>query len=250
MAKRFTDTDKWKREWFCELDMKAKLVWFYLLDQCDHRGVWFQNFKLMSDQVGFKVSRELFESWFGSKVRRIDEDKYFIRSFVEFQYKKLNPENNAHKSVIELVSLVEDLGPSEDLVSPCQGAQDKEKDKDKVKVQDQVKEKEKGPAKKDFEKVYREIYPRKEGKDKGLERCMFQIKTWDDYALFVKAAEAYRDKCIRDHIEKKYQKHFSSWVNSWRECLDEDYGQSSVNGEKQKSLAERLKARGIEVDAS
>ena len=246
LAKRFTDTDKWKREWFCELDSRAKLVWFYILDQCDHRGVWFQNFKLMSDQVGFKVSREQFEAWFGSKVRRIDEDKYFIRSFVDFQYKKLNPDNNAHKSVIELVSFVNDLGPSQDLMSPCQGAQDKVKDKDKVK------EDLKGPTKKDFERVYREIYPRKEGKTKGIERAMFQVKTWDDFALFEKAAANYRDQCVRDGIEKRYQKHFSSWVSTWRECLDADYGQTSVagGGESQRSLAERLRARGIEVDAS
>ncbi len=129
MAKRFTDTDKWKREWFTELPLKAKLVWIYILDNCDHTGVWPANFKLMSFQLGISVKASDFDSWFAEKVRLIDDDKYFIQSFIEFQYGTLSPSNRAHKAVIELI---EKLGPSKDLNSSILGAQDKDKDKDNV----------------------------------------------------------------------------------------------------------------------
>jgi hypothetical protein len=131
MAKRFTDTDKWKREWFCDLPLKAKVVWFYLLDQCDHRGVWFRNFVLMASQVGFKVTERDLREWFGDKLTTFDGDKYWIKSFVDFQYGELNPSNNAHKSVL---SLVEKVSKKEPLNSPSGGAQDKDKDKDKEPV--------------------------------------------------------------------------------------------------------------------
>ena len=130
MAKRFTDTDKWKREWFCDLDHKAKLVWIYLLDQCDHRGVWYSNFKLLSMQVGFKVTPEDFWRWFNGKIKFFDGDKYFIESFIKFQYGTLNPQNNAHKAIIELLKTIENQAPAQPLISPSEGAQDKDKDKD------------------------------------------------------------------------------------------------------------------------
>lgn len=128
MAKRFTDTDKWKRKWFCELDHKAKIVWFYLLDMCDHRGVWFENFALMSTQVGFKVTKDIFEKWFGDKIQFFDGDKYFLKSFVDFQYGELKESNRAHAAVI---TLVRELSTNKPLISPLQGDKDKEKDKDK-----------------------------------------------------------------------------------------------------------------------
>jgi hypothetical protein len=41
MAKRFTDTDIWKKQrWFKKLDPIYKLVFCYIKDQCNHAGVW------------------------------------------------------------------------------------------------------------------------------------------------------------------------------------------------------------------
>lgn len=131
MAKRFTDTDKWKRPWFRQLPLKAKSAWFYVLDNCDHAGVWPADFELLSFQLGVEITREEFEGWFGDKAVRYG-DKYSFPSFVEFQYGELNPHNNAHKSVIHVL---EKLAPAQPLKSPSQGAQDKDKDKD----QDQEK---------------------------------------------------------------------------------------------------------------
>lgn len=133
MAKRFTDTDKWKKSFFSDLPTEAKLTWIYLLDNCDHTGVWSVNLKLLKFQIGFKVTIEKLNNWFSSKIHFLSPDKIFIKSFIDFQYGVLNENNNAHKQVIKLL---EKIGPPELLISPSLGAQDKDKDKDQDKDQD------------------------------------------------------------------------------------------------------------------
>lgn len=198
VAKRFTDTDKWKREWFSELSPKAKLVWFYMLDQCDHRGVWFANFKLASSQVGFKITKSDFEKWFGSKVMFFDKDKYFIPSFVEFQYGVLNAGNNAHKAIIQLM---EKLAPQEVLMRTSQRAQDKDKDKDKEEDKDKDKEEEFL----DFEILYA-AYPNKVNKGEGISRLRDQIKTRSQFNDFLTAVHNY---CRYLKLPKN-----SNWLNA------------------------------------
>lgn len=175
VAKRFTDTDKWKREWFHDLPVKAKLAWLYLTDNCDHRGVWFSNFSLLSSQLGTKVTRAEFEKWFKGKVREFDGDKYLILSFATFQYGELNANNNAHKAVIQLL---EKLGPDEGLASLSEGAQDKDKDKDKENSEEGSGEKQ--TPKFDFESVYA-AYPRKEGKKVGLTKLKALVRSQAEF---------------------------------------------------------------------
>lgn len=41
MAKRFGDTDIWKKQrWFRKLSPEYKLAFCYIKDQCDHAGIW------------------------------------------------------------------------------------------------------------------------------------------------------------------------------------------------------------------
>jgi hypothetical protein len=108
MAKRFRDTKKW-RGWYRELPPVMKLLFDYMCDDCDHAGILKEDYEIASLCIGAKVTREDVEKHLASKVIRIDDDKLFIPSFIEFQYevgpdlgdKKLNPANNAHKGVIE-----------------------------------------------------------------------------------------------------------------------------------------------------
>ena len=46
MAKRFTDTDKWKKGFIRNLPAKYKLLWLYILDDCNHAGVWETDFEV------------------------------------------------------------------------------------------------------------------------------------------------------------------------------------------------------------
>lgn len=128
MAKRFTDTDKWRKPWFRSLNGRAKMVWIYLTDNCDHAGFWPAAFDLLSQDLGFDVSMSDFEKWFGDRVQKYG-DKYLVVDFIEFQYGVLNPQNRVHKSVLSRFER-EGVKP---LASPLQGAKDKDKDKDKDK---------------------------------------------------------------------------------------------------------------------
>lgn len=73
---------------------------------------------------------------FSGKIFVFDEgQKWFISDFIEFQYGDLNPQNRAHNSVIAKL-LKYGITKNKPLISPLQGAKDKEQDKDKDKVKD------------------------------------------------------------------------------------------------------------------
>jgi hypothetical protein len=146
MAKRFTDTQKYQKPFFRGLRGPYKLLWDYLYHSCDNAGIWIVDFEIAQLYVGkdMPIGREDAIKIFKEKVVVFDGGKkWFIPSFIEFQYDvlmdQLNPNNNAHLSVIKKLK-------KEGLWSPSQGALDKDKDKDIDK--DQVKDKDQNP---DFE---------------------------------------------------------------------------------------------------
>ncbi len=223
MAKRFTDTDKWKRPWFRGLPNELKVVWFYLLDQCDHAGVWCADFGLLEFQTGAHFDAHAFEASFEGKIKRIDEDKYFIPAFSEFQYGELNPNNNAHRSVLKIIKKIEENEP---LRSPSQGAQDKDKDKDK----DQDKEKG-GKTKRSkydyptgFEEIY-DAYPRKEGKQDGFKIYQREIKSAEERASLLTAVKNYAAR--KSGIDVEFLKHFGTFMGEWRDWLDAKTGSAT-----------------------
>lgn len=143
MAKRFTDTDKWKKSFLRGLKAPYKLLWIYILDECDHAGIWHVEIDIAQIKIGEKLKLDTAIESFGGRIIDLGE-KWFIPDFIEFQYGELNPQNRAHNSVINILRkydlLTEEL-KIKLLESPLQGAMDKDMDKDKVKEQDKVKEK-------------------------------------------------------------------------------------------------------------
>ena len=83
MAKRFTDTDKWKKVWFRELKPIHKCFWEYVRDNCNNAGVWDVDFKLASFQVGAKLDQNIVESVFEKQFVKINNSKWFIVDFIE-----------------------------------------------------------------------------------------------------------------------------------------------------------------------
>ena len=140
MAKRMTDTDKWKKRFVRELSPQHKLLWFYILDDCNHAGIWEVDLEVASIRVGFDLSHDNLPSSFGEKVISFDNgDKWFIPEFIDFQYGELNPNSNVHKSVIALLEKYN----LEGYLKGSQGVQstinNKDNDKDIVKVKAKVK---------------------------------------------------------------------------------------------------------------
>lgn len=128
MSKRLTDTDKWKKPFIKSLPTEYKVFWLFLLDECDHSGIWHVEMEIVEARLGIKLSLEKIRGFFKEKIVEFDSGtKVFIPDFVTFQYGILNPENKAHRSVINNLDRYNLLGH----VSPFRGAKDKDKDKDK-----------------------------------------------------------------------------------------------------------------------
>ncbi len=127
MAKRFTDSDLFKKKFIRGLEGAYKLLWIYIQHDCDHAGIWEVDIEVACIRIGSEVTEEKALEHFGARVESIENgDKWFIPSFIEFQYGVLNIENRAHKSVINILQKhgIKVHG------SPLQGGKDMDKDKE------------------------------------------------------------------------------------------------------------------------
>ena len=135
MAKRFIDTDLFRKPFMRSLEAPYKALWIYLLCECDHAGVWVVELDVAQIRMGLKLDPEKVIEKMGGAVVSIDGgSKWYLPDFVTFQYGTLNPSNRVHASVIDRLSRL-GIDPSEPvqnkpLTSPLQGAKDKDKDKD------------------------------------------------------------------------------------------------------------------------
>lgn len=128
--KRFTETQKWSDPWFMDLSGTAKLLWFYLLDNCDNAGVIRFNPKLAAVQIGKLIEEKHFAELVG-RVQPLDGGKLWIPAFIQFQYGTLRPECRPHLSVLDLVSKHGlKLRVSKPYVKGIHTLKDKEPDKD------------------------------------------------------------------------------------------------------------------------
>lgn len=141
MAKRLTDTEKWKKQFVRSLPAPYKLLYFYVLDACDHAGIWDVDIEVAQLYTGSKLDETKAIQLFDGKIMVMGGGaKWFLPDFIAFQYGELNENNNAHKSVIKRLNKWALLDQkNEVLVSPSSGALDKDKDKEVVK--DKVKDK-------------------------------------------------------------------------------------------------------------
>ena len=157
MAKRFIDTEIFRKQFVRGLPAPYKLLWIYVFTNCDNAGIWYVDKLYAKSDIGEDTKFDI-----DTAIRLFNEDeiriisfdrgkKWFILPFIEFQYGvKLNYENKAHRSVIEKLKILEDEGLIEfqegviKLLSRCfEGPMDKDKDKDIDKEKEKNKEKEK-----------------------------------------------------------------------------------------------------------
>lgn len=149
MAKRFTDTEKWKKPFIRGLQGAYKLLWLYICDDCDHAGIWQVDMDVAQIRIGEKIDLNEAIEIFGDKIIIFDKgNKWFIPSFIEFQYPSgLNPDNRSHNSAIILLEKYKLIDKqNKPLISPSEGSMDMVKnmvmvkDKDKVELKDKKNE--------------------------------------------------------------------------------------------------------------
>lgn len=150
MAKRFTDTDKWKKKFIRSLPAPYKLLWLYLLDECDHSGVWIVDFDVARLRLDENVDEMEALNLFEDKILPIDNgERWLILDFIEFQYGILKAENRAHQAVINTLIKYQLWDDEEETIiknkvleRSFKGPKDKEKEKEKDKDKEKEKEKE------------------------------------------------------------------------------------------------------------
>jgi hypothetical protein len=79
MAKRFTDTEKWKKPLLKSMPCCYKLLWLYICDDCDHAGIWQVDLEVASLRIGEDFPKEEAEKIFAEKIVVFDKGhKWFI----------------------------------------------------------------------------------------------------------------------------------------------------------------------------
>lgn len=144
MAKRFTDSEKWRDPWFKRLKGKYQLFWLFCLDTCDHAGIWKDQIDDFTYLTSMEISWSEIAEHFKDRIYKVKEDTYFIPKFVIFQYPNFNPDkNNAHLGVnrsLKYSGVLFDPSQKEGLPRGCLAPQDKEQEQ--VKDMDKEQEKE------------------------------------------------------------------------------------------------------------
>jgi hypothetical protein len=137
MAKRMTDSNKWDDPWFQDLPAKYKLFWLYLLDKCDHAGIWEINFKNACFFIGENLEISEVKRIMSGRVNFLNDKYWIIVKFIDFQYGGIK-QDNVGKSIKNILQKHNILDLYEPLISPCQGTKAKAKDKAMVKDKDKV----------------------------------------------------------------------------------------------------------------
>lgn len=221
MAKRFIDTNLFRKTFIRGLSSPHKLLWIYLFCDCSHAGIWEIDYELASLFVGSKIKKSDIDV-FGDKILFISDNKIFIPEFIEFQYGELKQNNNAHISVIRELkkySLLDENmqynfeGLMRGLSAPM------EMDKDKEKKMDKVKE-----INIEFDYFWN-LYDKKVG-----EKSKIKLK-WDrlmneERSLIIE----YIPKYISSQPDKQYRKNPETFLNnkSWNDEIIEKQSTSYI----------------------
>jgi len=159
MAKRFTDTEMWDKEWYMNLSLTEKLLTRLVRDKCDVAGIYTPNMALLSTYLGVKVTiDDILNIDGGNQFIKLQNGKIYCAGFIEFQYgNNLNPKSKVHAKVLTILETnnIEDFAHIEDnyvkysndyYMESCRvlhTLQDKDKDKDKEEDKEKDKDKDK-----------------------------------------------------------------------------------------------------------
>jgi hypothetical protein len=110
--KRFSETNKWKDEWFLLLTPTEKLVFIFCCEFCDNAGFLDKSPRLNSFLIGI-TEIEFLDACKGlarGLIESKDKNKIWVKNFLFHQKNiPLNLENNAHKQIISIIKMNIDL---------------------------------------------------------------------------------------------------------------------------------------------
>jgi hypothetical protein len=213
--KRMTETTKWSDPWFMELPPKWKLLWLYLVDNCDNAGVWQPNMKLASVQIGENIDATEAAAILQGRVTILESGKWHVVKFVAYQYGQLSEDCRPHKQVIDLQRHHKINTLSIGYPKGIHTLQDKDKDKDKdqgIGVQGKGKAEITATA----QAIY-DAYPRKVGKPaavKAIAKALAKIPAEELLARVQAFAES------RKGQDPNFTPHPATWFNQERYADD------------------------------
>jgi len=190
MAKRYSDTERFAKDFYKGLPAPYKLLWEYVCANCDYAGFWSVEEAVAQYRIGddAMISLEKALALYNADSCRVLTLKggslWFLTGFIEFQYGKLNIAKNAsggynkvhrlvneklkHYGIEHLIdketgkfigdssastSGAEPTPEAAPTLTPTVGVYDKDKDKDKDKDIDKEKEKRKSNFPRDIELI-------------------------------------------------------------------------------------------------
>jgi len=147
MAKRLTDTDKWKDDWYISLSNDYRIIWQWLLDNCSHAGICKRSIGILNMMCKTDIIENSLISVMEGRVIPVKND-WFIPKFLKFQYTDLHSNRPVIVSVRrELIrndyyKLIPESFGNDYTIIPESLDNDyliiKDKDKDKDKRKDKV----------------------------------------------------------------------------------------------------------------
>jgi len=207
--KRFTETDKWRDKWFRELHPASKLLFLYMIDNCNNAGFIEKDFDLWVFHIG--VKEDLMQGAYEGLARGlIQEGEWiWIKNFLKHQKNvPINLENNAHKQIVELFKdkhalfknhipeICKKLGAKQGVISPI----------GKVKVNTLTLNSSL------IEEIYK-AYPRKENRGKAIEAIKKACKKTDGEIL-LEAVKEYAE--VTKGCDMQFVPHPATWFNNLR----------------------------------
>ena len=137
MAKRFTDSEKFSDTWYRKLSPLHKVIWEYLLAECNHAGILANlDLEMASFKIGADITDDDLKS-FEDRIIFISNNILFIPKFIEFQYGNFNPKNRVHFNVLKELEKYKistswtERGRSVNASKEKEQEQEKEKEKEK-----------------------------------------------------------------------------------------------------------------------
>jgi len=104
VGKRFTDINIWfDKPWFIELTPDEKCAFMFIKDRCDNVGVWVPNFKIAETIIGAPINWDLLIQKVNGNIIILENGKWWMPDFCDFQYGKLKENCIPHKSYIVLL---------------------------------------------------------------------------------------------------------------------------------------------------